>query len=144
MSILNKLLLNKVKGLDLKIDFNFFYTIQFDDGFFPDTNFNLKIIKNTGIPHLVYHAKILMCLGLVYLFDDQKNKRLFNSFIKGFNALNDISTETESTFYGRSNNSLFGKSCVQLVYVIHNIITGDKMSLLKSKKIFINIFKNQQ
>ena len=143
LNILNKLLLSKVKGVDLKIDFNFFSTIQFDDGFFPDTNFNLKKNKNTGIPHLVYHAKILMCLGLVYLLDDKNNKKLFNSFIKGFNALNDISTEKESTFYGRSNNSLFGKSCVQLVYVIHSIITGDNMSLLKSKNIFINIFKNQ-
>lgn len=137
LDLLNRVLFDKKSKLDLE----FFSNLQFDDGIFPDTNFNYKFSKNIGIPHLVYHTKILMCLGLICLFkNDKKLKQVFD---KGVLALNFLNTDTINSFYGRSNNSLFGRSCTYALYSLDFIINNSINSKERADIIFNDILSLQ-
>ena len=141
LNLLNKVLINKINNIDNTNGLEYFNNLQFDDGIFPDTNYNYTQKKNLGIPHLVYHSKILMCLGFICLY--KKDQELIKTFNKGLKALNILNTEKEDSFYGRSNNSLFGKSCLYAVYSIDYLLSNNSDSKSKSIKIFSQIFEYQ-
>lgn len=90
--------------------------LQFDDGFFPDSNMKYQVEKNKGIPHLIYHTKITMCIGIAYKFT--QDDRLLKAFNKAVEVLLDISIENYYFFYGRSTNALFGYGSFYLALVL--------------------------
>jgi len=116
--------------------------LQFDDGFFPDSNMKYEIHKNQGVPHLTYHAKIMMCVGFSYLYT--KDARLKESFLKAMKVLLDISIDNYYFFYGRSTNALFGYGSLYISLILAYKFTNDKMYLNKANdmKIFIENFQH--
>lgn len=107
--------------------------LQFDDGFFPDSNLEYAVEKNKGVPHLTYHAKITMCLGLVYL--ETGRGELLKPFLKAVDVLLDISSQNYFFFYGRSTNSLFGYGSFSLALILAYKFTGNSSYLQRSNEI---------
>ena len=106
---------------------NWILNLQFYDGFFPDSNMQYKFENNRGIPHLVYHTKITMCVGMAYKYTN--NTKFLNVFNRALTSLLDISTENYYFFYGRSTNSLFGYGSLYLVLVLAYKFNDDKKYL---------------
>lgn len=97
--------------------------LQFDDGFFPDSNMEYQVIKNSGVPHLTYHTKITMCCGLSYLFGGRQE--LIDVFFRGLQRIIEISDDNYFFFYGRSTNSLFGYGSLFVSFILAYIFSSD-------------------
>lgn len=102
--------------------------LQFDDGFFPDSNMKYEAEKNRGVPHLTYHAKITMCVGMAYKYT--KDTRLLKAFNKAIEVLLDISIDNYYFFYGRSTNALFGYGSYYLALALAYKFNDDKKYLV--------------
>lgn len=116
--------------------------LQFEDGFFPDSNMKYKIKKNRGVPHLTYHAKITMCIGMAYRYI--KDTKLLKAFYNAVEVLLDISIENYYFFYGRSTNALFGYGSFYLVLLLAYDFSKDKKYVLLAKKMldYLNEFQH--
>jgi hypothetical protein len=117
--------------------------LQFDDGFFPDSNMQYNVEKNRGVPHLTYHAKITMCLGVSYKYT--QDIRLLKAFNRAIKVLIDISVENYFFFYGRSTNALFGYGSFYLVLMLaHNFSQDQKyLKLADSICSYLENFQHQ-
>ena len=139
LRLVGMILESKIKniGFDQKIkdEIEWILDLQFDDGFFSDSNMEYKIEKNRGVPHLTYHTKIMMCIGLAYLYT--KDERLKGSFFKALQVLIEISIESYYFFYGRSTNALFGYGCLYLVFILAYKFSSNRFFLGKAKKILL-------
>jgi hypothetical protein len=138
----NKILLKKNEN-KIKEEIDWILTLQFNDGFFPDSNMEYKIEKNRGIPHLTYHTKITMCVGLAYLYT--KDKKLKKSFFKALKVLIEVSIENYYFFYGRSTNALFGYGSLYLIFILAYKFSDNKLFLKKAEKllIFLNNYQHK-
>ncbi|GAB6074885.1 hypothetical protein [Nautilia lithotrophica] len=132
----NKNLIDKINS-----EIEWILDLQFDDGFFPDSNMKYKVEKNKGVSHLTYHTKIMMCVGLAYLYT--KDKRLKDSFFKALKVLLEISLENYYFFYGRSTNSLFGYGSLYLVFILAYKFSNNKLFLQKANSL-LKFLKNYQ
>jgi hypothetical protein len=137
LRLLGMVLEAKIKNINLskKItsEMDWLLKLQFEDGFFPDSNMNHKTEKNRGVPHLVYHAKIISCIGLIFKYTN--DKRFLSVFNKGIDVLLDISAFNYYLFYGRSTNSLFGLSCFYLSLVMAFKFNKKKKYIFFANKI---------
>ncbi|MBA5762800.1 hypothetical protein H2O73_10630 [Vibrio sp. 404] len=115
--------------------------LQFEDGFFPDSNMNYGYEKNNGVPHLVYHAKITMCLGIVYSYIQES--RIIKAFNKAVDVLLDISVDEYYFFYGRSTNAIFGYSSLYVALILSYKFSGNEKCLELSENI-LNYLKGFQ
>lgn len=144
LQFVNKSIFNTLSNYDFNYEKerDTLLEMQYDDGFFPDSNMQYNIIKNQGVPHLVYHAKILMCLGIVGII--KNDNKLKKSFLKGLSVLLDISPKNYYSFYGRSNNSLFGYGCMYLIFCIAEVLTGNSSYSQKRSDLisFLSPFQN--
>jgi len=122
--ILEAIIKNNDFNQKIKEEIEWILNLQFDDGFFPDSNMEYKIEKNQGVPHLTYHTKIMMCVGITYLYT--KDKRLKNSFFKALKVLLEISIENYYFFYGRSTNALFSYGSLYLVFILAYKFSSNK------------------
>lgn len=109
------------KKIDKEIEW--ILNLQFDDGFFPDSNMEYRVEKNKGIPHLIYHVKILMCVGLAYLY--LRDDRLWSAFDKAIKLLLELSIDNYYFFYGRSTNAIFGYGCFYLSLILAYNVSGE-------------------
>lgn len=107
--------------------------LQFDDGFFPDSNMKHEVQKNRGVPHLTYHAKITMCIGMAYKYT--MDTRLLEAFNKAIKVSVDISIENYYFFYGRSTNALFGYGSFYLALILAYEFSDDKKYLILADDI---------
>jgi len=125
----------------IKKEIEWILDIQFDDGFFPDSNMEYKIEKNKGIPHLTYHTKIMMCVGLAYLYT--KDERLKKSFFRALKVLLEVSIDNYYFFYGRSTNALFGYGSLYLAFILAYKFSNNKLFLHKADSL-LKFLKNYQ
>ena len=125
----------------IKDEIEWILDLQFDDGFFPDSNMEYKVEKNNGVPHLTYHTKIMMCVGLAYLYT--KDERLKQSFFKALQVLLEVSIDNYYFFYGRSTNALFGYGSLYLVLVLAYKFSNNEYFVVKAKKL-LDFLKNYQ
>lgn len=107
--------------------------LQFDDGFFPDSNMKYEIYKNKGVPHLTYHTKIMMCVGIAYLYT--QDDRLKISFLKAMKVLLDISIDNYYFFYGRSTNALFGYGSLYISFILAYKFSGNELFIEKANEM---------
>lgn len=118
---------------------------QMDDGFFPDTNMKKehKIEKNKGVVHLVYHSKIsMLVLFLGILTNDSTMKNAAKRAMDNIICIS--SFEGESCYYGRSQNSLFGYSCLFLgINLLYVYVSRDKKYIDFGQKILRLVLKYQ-
>lgn len=137
LRLVGMILESKLKNIEfnqkIKDEIEWILNLQFDDGFFPDSNMKYKIEKNRGVPHLTYHTKIMMCVGLAYLYT--KDKRLKKSFFKALKVLLEISIDNYYFFYGRSTNALFGYGSLYLIFILAYKFSNNKFFLEKSKSL---------
>jgi hypothetical protein len=137
LRFLGMLLESKIKNQEINqeiyTEIEWILDLQFDDGFFPDSNIEYKIKKNQGVPHLAYHTKIMMCVGFGYLYT--KDKRLKYSFLKAMEVLLNISTDNYFFFYGRSTNSLFGYGTIYVAFILAYKLSNNKIFLSKANAI---------
>ena len=80
-------------------------------------------------------------MGLICLFKNDKKLKIV--FDKGVLALNFLNTDTINSFYGRSNNSLFGRSCTYALYSLDFIINNSINSKERADIIFNDILSLQ-
>lgn len=130
---------NNEKKISEEVDW--ILNLQFDDGFFPDSNMEYTVEKNRGIPHLTYHSKITMCMGIAYTYT--KNKRLLTAFNKAVRVLLDLSIENYYFFYGRSTNALFGYASFYLVLILSYKFNFDRKYLVIANKMLRYLKKFQ-
>lgn len=137
LRLVGMILESKLKNIEfkqkIKDEIEWILDLQFDDGFFPDSNMEYKIEKNEGVPHLTYHTKIMMCVGLSYLYT--KDKRLKQSFFKALKVLLEISIDNYYFFYGRSTNALFGYGTLYLVFILAYKFSSNKLFLDKANSL---------
>ena len=131
--ILDKKLSNKDLKDKISDEIDWLLDLQFDDGFFPDSNMKYKVEKNQGVPHLTYHTKIMMCVGLAYLYT--KDERLKEAFFKSIKVLLEISIDNYYFFYGRSTNALFGYGSLYVVFILAYKFSSDKLFLNKANSM---------
>ena len=141
--ILECQLKNQEFNQKIKDEIEWILDLQFDDGFFPDSNMEYKVEKNNGVPHLTYHTKIMMCVGLAYLYT--KDERLKKSFFKALQVLLEISINNYYCFYGRSTNALFGYGSIYMVLILAYKFSSNEFFLNKSKDIlkFLQDFQHK-
>jgi hypothetical protein len=123
-----KIISSKQNEKKINQEIDWVLNLQFDDGFFPDSNMKYEVEKNRGVPHLTYHAKITMCIGIAYKYT--KDMRLLKAFNKAIEILLDISIENYYFFYGRSTNALFGYGSIYLALVLAYKFNDDKKYLV--------------
>lgn len=120
--------LSKQNEQKINQEIEWILNLQFDDGFFPDSNMKYEVEKNRGVPHLTYHAKITMCIGMAYKYT--KDVRLLKAFSEAMKVLLDISIKSYYFFYGRSTNALFGYGSFYLALVLAYKFNDDKKYLV--------------
>lgn len=95
------------------------FKLQDSEGFFTDSQIN-RGDTCSGVPHLAYHAKITMCVGLIAFFT--KRKDFLSTFEKAMRAHLSIIPSQSLLFYGRSTNSTFGIACFYLNLVLMEVL----------------------
>jgi hypothetical protein len=136
---------NKIKNINLTQniydEIDWILNLQFDDGFFPDSNMEYEVYKNQGVPHLTYHTKIMMCVGIAYLYT--QDDRLKKSFFKAMNVLLDISTDNYYFFYGRSTNALFGYGSLYISFILAYSFSSNELFMNQVNKL-MKFLRNYQ
>jgi hypothetical protein len=146
LRLVGMILETKVKNIEfnqkIKDEIEWILDLQFDDGFFPDSNIEYIIEKNQGVPHLTYHTKIMMCVGLAYKYT--KDERLKESFFKALRVLLEISLDNYYFFYGRSTNALFGYGSLYICFALAYQFSSDKFFLDKVQGLtkFLNDYQH--
>jgi hypothetical protein len=145
LKLVGMILESKVKNMNrsqlIDDEINWILKLQFDDGFFPDSNMVYEVERNEGVPHLIYHTKIMMCIGIIYLYT--KDIRLKISFLKAMKVLLDLSIDNYYFFYGRSTNALFGYGSLYMSFILAYIFSSDQIFLQKSKQMIAFLEKYQ-
>jgi len=95
---------------------------QYDDGIFYDKPYNSNEFK--GVPHLTYHATIIMCTILSSILLEDKN--IFKMGERGMIALEHlVSPAGEAGSYGRSNNAIFGYSSAIFAISLYQVFANN-------------------
>lgn len=147
LRLLGMIFETKIKNIEFNkkiyAEIEWIIDLQFDDGFFPDSNMKYEVEENQGVPHLTYHTKIMMCVGFIYLYT--KDERFKNSFFKALTVLLNISIDNYYFFYGRSTNALFGYASLHISFILAYNFTSDKFFLNKAKdiKLFLNQYQHK-
>jgi hypothetical protein len=137
----DKITQEKLNTIKIDKEIEWVLNLQFEDGFFPDSNMKYEVEKNRGVPHLIYHTKITMCLGIAYRCT--QDSRLLETFNKAIDVLLDLSIENYYFFYGRSTNALFGYGSFYLTLMMAYKFNNDAKYLKLAEDVLMYLQKFQ-